>query len=96
MIARDPDVAAALLDLRAITVDGDDHDTGWMLALGHHRDLVDTIEHGALRRLALSLAAGDLDGARRAARWFTDPAGAMEHALACIRAEHALDREVSL
>ncbi len=32
MIARDPAVAAAILDLRALTVDGSDHDTGWMLA----------------------------------------------------------------
>lgn len=94
MIARHPQVTAALIELRALIVDGDDHDTGWMLALGFHRGLDDTYERAALRSLAVALAAGDEARAVRAARWITNPTASMDEALASVTAERVLDREV--
>lgn len=82
MIARHPQVTEALRELRAALVDGDDQATGWMLALGFHRDLVDSYETAALRGLAVALAAGDEARALRAARWFTAPGAAMDAAQA--------------
>ena len=80
MIARLPQVAAALAEL-GVSVGADDVATGWAVATVA---AADSYERAALRSLSLALAAGDRDRAIRAARWVTDPAGAMTAALAAL------------
>jgi len=73
--------------------------TGWALALAWTSRATTELageQRAAVRRLALALDAGDTLAADRAARWITDPAGAMEAALRDLRDGHALDGEVRL
>jgi len=81
VIARLPQVAAALAEL-GVSVDGDDVATGWAVAVG--TAAADSYERAALRSLSLALAAGDAARAIRAARWVTDPSGAMTAALSAM------------
>lgn len=95
MIAHDPAVTAALRELGALIVDGDDCATGWLLAVdwraGRFDDL-DGYTRTAIRGLALALAGEDRELAGRAARWIADPGTAMDVGVAeaRLRAELAV------
>ncbi len=80
MIARLPQVAAALAEI-GVSVGSDDAATGWSVATVA---AADSYERAALRSLSLALASGDRDRAIRAARWITDPSGAMTAALSAM------------
>jgi len=94
-----PVVRAALHELHALIVEGDDYATGWLLAIQWTNTITTTLgsyQRAAVRRLALSLGAGDVDGAERAALWITDPDRAMERALRDQRDGACLDGEARL
>lgn len=66
-----PRTLAALRVLGAVVVDGDPHATGWTLALDWTSRATTTLgpaERAAVRRLAVALSVGDLDGAAWVAR----------------------------
>lgn len=80
MIARDGQVAAALAEAGA-RADADDLEAAWCCALAW-QTAVDSYQRTALCYLATELLRGNLAGARAAARWIVDPAGAMDAAVA--------------
>ncbi len=95
MSARDARIAAALRELGALVVEGDDRATAWLLAIDWKAGRfvgLDTHAAMAVRRLALALHDGALDAAADAARWITAPDDAMEVACpeARLRAQTAL------
>lgn len=92
-----PRTLAALRVLGAVVVDGDPHATGWTLALDWTSRATTTLgpaERAAVRRLAVALSVGDLDGADRAAQWVLDPQAAERSAERARRDGALLDAEV--